>query len=168
MKTTNISDERFIELAIEEAGCDITAAGLFASLPARGPQQPATTAPDLGRDALARLVELKRRSMKLTLEALAKTSDLDLAEILAVERGLGPKPEPRVLSKLAQILDLPAKRLLALSGWGAEHDTRLDSAAIKFAARSSAPAEPLSKAESAELTEFVKFLVSQTNEAPKR
>jgi len=167
----NITKDRLVELAKDEAGCDITAGGLLATLsggaPPAHPVEGAATA-DIARDALATLIQFQRRRMKLSAETLAERAELDVGEVLAVELTHTARPEPRVLSKLARVLKLPAPRLLALSGWGAKPDQPLAHAAFKFAARSSAPTEPLSREEAAALDDFVRFLATRTTEAEER
>jgi transcriptional regulator with XRE-family HTH domain len=107
--------------------------------------------------AFAKLVELRRRQCRLTVEALASRADVDLEDVVNIERGEGFSPEPRTVHQIAQVLQLPERRLLELAGHVAVRDSRLREATVRFAARSE-PVEELSPEELAALEEYVKVL----------
>jgi transcriptional regulator with XRE-family HTH domain len=110
-----------------------------------------------GPFALAKLVELRRRQCRLTVEALASRADVDLEDVMTIERGEGLSPEPRTVHQIAQVLNLPKRRLLELAGLAESRDHRIREATVRFAARSE-PIEELSPEELEALEEYVKVL----------
>ena len=112
--------------------------------------------PTAERTALAHLLELQRRKLRLSVESLASQSEVEVEEILEVERGDGV-PEPRTIFKLAHALKLRDDKLMQLAGHVSIRDPRLGRAAVRFAARS-ASMDALTAEESAALAEFVKEL----------
>ena len=107
--------------------------------------------------AFARLINLKRRERRLTLEALAEQADIDLEELCAIERGELSDPPPRTVYKLAEVLHLPPGKLMQLSGLTEARDEEFCREAVRFHARSQ-PVERLSREEEKALQEFVKYL----------
>ena len=110
-----------------------------------------------GRVALAKLVELRRRQYRLSAEDLAKKADVDLEDIVSIERGEGTVPEPRTMYRLAQALELPEPGLLELAGLVQAKDARFRTATVRFAARSEPVANLLPQEQEA-LEEFVGLL----------
>ena len=111
----------------------------------------------VAKSAFAKLIGLRRREMRLTVEDLAHRADVSVAEVVSIELGQLDTPEPRTVFKLASVLKLPAQKLMQLSGLAMPKDTRFSDAVVRFAARSE-PVDKLSKEEHAALEEFVKFL----------
>jgi HTH-type transcriptional regulator, competence development regulator len=109
------------------------------------------------RVALAKLVELRRRQYRLSVEDLAKKADVDLEDVVSIERGEGTVPEPRTVHRLAQALELPERRLLELAGLVQAKDARFRKATVRFAARSEPVANLLPEEQEA-LEEFVGLL----------
>jgi transcriptional regulator with XRE-family HTH domain len=109
------------------------------------------------RVALAKLVELRRRQYRLSAEALAKKADVDLEDVLSIERGEGAVPGPQAVHRLAQALELPEPRLLELAGHVPTRDGRLRAATVRFAARAE-PVALLLPEEREALEEFVGVL----------
>lgn len=110
--------------------------------------------------AFGRLIELARRARGWTLIKLAEDANVDVAEIFAIEKGLGIAPEPRTVFQLAEVLKLPFGKLQELSGLAEARDEILTREAVKFAAR----AEPTAKLTSEErdaFEEFVKVLAGR-------
>lgn len=64
----------------------------------------------------ARLISLRRRNHRLTLEQLADLAQIDLDELIRMEQTFDYSPEPRTVCRLAAALKLPEHRLLQLSG----------------------------------------------------
>ena len=106
---------------------------------------------------LGQLVEYARRERGLTMETLARQANIDLVELVEIERNPKAIPEPRTVHQLAGVLRLPAEKLMVLAGLSTPEDESLTEAAIRFAARSEASAR-LSTAERENLEEFVKVL----------
>lgn len=121
-----------------------------------------TAVPHVTRSALAKLIEFSRRRLGLSPEQLADKADIDLAELVSIERGEDFVPEPRTIVKLSQVLKLPTQSLLGLAGLVQRTDTRLSEAAIRFAA-SSEPMEKLSAEEQRLLQNFVNTLAELTD-----
>jgi transcriptional regulator with XRE-family HTH domain len=112
---------------------------------------------------LGRLIEFARRAKGLSLEDLARSADVDLAELVAIERDMDMTPTPRTMSRLAHTLALPPGKLMELSGLAEPCDEALGKAALRFAARSEPMAE-LSKNERAAFEEFVKVLAENSRQ----
>jgi transcriptional regulator with XRE-family HTH domain len=107
--------------------------------------------------AFGRLINLWRRKRGLRMDALADRAQIDLTELIEIERNLHYTPEPRTVYQLAKTLGLPSERMLELSGNLVVRDSSLGEEAVRFAARSES-VEKLSKDEQRALEEFVKFL----------
>jgi HTH-type transcriptional regulator, competence development regulator len=107
--------------------------------------------------ALAKLVELRRRQCRLSPEDLASQADVDLEDVVSIERGEGRVPEPRTVHQIAQVLNLPERCLLQLAGFVEAKDVRFRKATIRFAARSEPTADLLPE-ELEALEEYVKVL----------
>lgn len=106
-------------------------------------------------------IELARRKAGLSLEALAERADVDLSELVAVERD-NASPEPRTVFQLSNALDLPLRGLQELAGFFEVRSQRLNQAALRFAARSE-PTAQLTPDEREALDEFVKALAESTD-----
>ncbi|SRR6266404_1280467 len=109
----------------------------------------------------ARLLTLARRRREMTIDALAKEADVDVAELLALENG-DVTPTPRTVYQLAQVLGVSTSKLLAVAGLADVEDESLKEATLRFAARSE-PTTKLSKPERDALEEFVKVLVEKSD-----
>lgn len=107
--------------------------------------------------ALGKLVELRRRQCRLSAEALATEANVDLEDVVSIERGEGGIPEPRTVHQIAGVLKLPEKRLFELAGLVKPRDGRFREATVQFAARSES-LEELRPEELAALEEYVKVL----------
>lgn len=118
---------------------------------------PTAAVPSVTRSALAKLIELARRSIGLSPEELSKRADIDLAELVSLERGEEFVPEARSIVRLASTLKLPTQQLLELAGLVQRADSRLSQAAVRFAA-SSEPMDKLTSEEKRALADFVKAL----------
>ncbi len=109
------------------------------------------------RKVLARLVELQRRRLRLSVSELAEKAEVDTRDIVAIEAGEDFRPEPRTVYNLSRALALPQIGLMHLSGLVSRHDAVLDDASVRFAARS-APVEELSQDQRDALDEYVRAL----------
>ena len=111
-----------------------------------------------GRVALAKLVELRRRQYRLSAEDLSRKADVDLEDIVSIERGEGTVPaEPRTMQCLARPSSCPSK---GSSSWrdSCRRRTRaFRKATVRFAAQSE-PVANLLPQEQAALEEFVGLL----------
>ena len=142
----------------EEFEC-ISAGGIYARMMDRQQKENGKSGNDLC--VLGRLVELARREKGMSVSAIAKKAQLDLAEVLEIEQGRVPEPEPRVLFMLAKTLDLPVEGLMELGGLMKRRDEALETAAVRFAANSK-PTVKLTRSEKEALEEFVKVLAKCT------
>jgi transcriptional regulator with XRE-family HTH domain len=118
--------------------------------------QPVMSA-DPKRQSLGKFVELSRRRMRLSVEQFAKRADVDLAELLAIEKAEDVSPEPRTIYQLATILQIAVEPLLELAGLVVQKNYGLTETAVRFAARSE-PMDALTKEEEKALNWFVKEL----------
>jgi HTH-type transcriptional regulator, competence development regulator len=117
---------------------------------------PATSA-DPKRQSLGKFIELSRRRMRLSVEQLADKANVDLAELLAIEKAEDILPEPRTVYQLAQILRMRVEPLMELAGLVVPKSIALTESAVRFAARSE-PMDALTKEEEEALNWFVKEL----------
>jgi len=115
-----------------------------------------TPAP-VAKSAFAKLIELRRRELRLSVAQLAERAEVDVADLLGIELGKDDVPELRTIAKLAQALKLPAQKLVELSGLAIPKNARFAEAVVRFAAKSE-PVDKLSREEHEALEEFVKFL----------
>jgi transcriptional regulator with XRE-family HTH domain len=128
----------------------------------RGPEEGAevlsthTMSVDPRRQSLGKFIELSRRRMRLSVEQLAERADVDLVELLALEKAEDILPEPRTVYQLAQVLRMKVEPLLELAGLVTK-SIGLTESAVRFAARSE-PMDALTKAEEEALNWFVQEL----------
>lgn len=111
--------------------------------------------PHLG--IFSKLVELKRRDAGYTREILAELAHIEVVDLFQIETNLEVAPEPRVVSRLARALELPAGKMMQLVGHLNVIDGTVTRAAQKFAA-SSGSMQALSDDEKRALNEFVEAL----------
>jgi transcriptional regulator with XRE-family HTH domain len=144
--------DRFRRAADIEAETPITAGAAPAELERLAAEQPAAK-----RVALAKLVELRRRSLGWTPLELAERARVSYPELLRLEEGV---PGPAVLEKLpviARALSLPESSLLELAGVTPEPTDRIHRAARRFVARAVGVTAPTA-GEAEALEEFVNAL----------
>jgi transcriptional regulator with XRE-family HTH domain len=155
MKTQLNQDATWLRRMAEvEDNAELSVGGLAQELGMFGPHAAPTP---VAKSAFAKLVGLRRRDMRLTVEQLAERAEVDVADVISIELGQPEQPEPRTVFKLAGALKLPAQKLMQMSGLAVPRDTRFTDAVVRFAARSE-PIDKLSKEEHAALEEFVRFL----------
>ena len=119
------------------------------SVPAASAEEPSV--------AFGRFVRLMRRNRGLTVEKLAETVDVDIAELVAIEDDTRHKPEVRTIYQLANFFDVPRPNLMLIAGLGVAQDNRLVNEAARFAARSD-PVAALTPEERTALEAFVAVL----------
>jgi transcriptional regulator with XRE-family HTH domain len=113
--------------------------------------------PDESHRVFGRLIEFARRARGVSIEQLAQQADVDLAEIVDIERSSDAIPQLRTVFQLARALELPAGRLVEVAGLATPRP-EISDAALRFAARSE-PTATLTAAERDAFEEFVKVLV---------
>ncbi|MGO9262145.1 MAG: helix-turn-helix domain-containing protein [Bryobacteraceae bacterium] len=150
----NKSRKWLIDKAEQEDGCLVSVGGLVDALE-QTEETPSNVVPF--KHAFVRFVQLARRKRKLTLDQFAEKVDVDLAELLRIEKDEHYTPAIRTVHQIAEFFKIPEKRLMALAGLLRVKDAQFQKAALKFAA-SSEPVEKLSQEEHAALEEYVKFL----------
>lgn len=152
----NPSRQWLLEMADIEDSCrSVAAAGMAAdlSLVEQGESR--------SRKVFGRLIEFARRARGLSLEELATQADVDLDEIVAIERDEDNIPQLRTVYQLGQVLRLPPGSLTEVAGL-AKPRHRVSEAALRFAARSD-PTARLSKEEQQAFEEFVKVLAEASD-----
>lgn len=117
-------------------------------------------AADPMRMAFGSLVESMRRRRGLSVEKLAERINLDVGDVMRIERDAHFRPEPRVVFRLAETFDLPHKALQQLSG-NTVARPGLQEHALRFAARSGESPQKLSREEQRALEEFIAYLEKQ-------
>jgi HTH-type transcriptional regulator, competence development regulator len=158
MRKSFMSKEWCVAMAEQEGTREVSAGRI-----ARDP----TVLSDLGvislgeRIAFGRLISLLRRHKQYTVEQLADKADVDAAEILSIEEHVLFEPEARTVYRLADTFGLSQQKLMELAGLG-ESDTSVAESAIRFAARSEAPAK-LTINERAALDAFLVELRDKTD-----
>lgn len=112
------------------------------------------------RMAFGSLVESMRRRRGLSVEKLAERINLDVGDVMRIERDAHFRPEPRAVFRLAETFDLPHKALQQLSG-NTVARPGLQEHALRFAARSGESPQKLSREEQRALEEFIAYLEKQ-------
>lgn len=107
--------------------------------------------------ALAQVVNFGRRSHGWTLEQLADKADVDLHDVMCLEKGIPVQLSVRTIHKLSKVLNLPHTGLLRLSGATTARNDKVTERALKFIARSEMVTKP-TRQEMKVFEEFVKFL----------
>lgn len=116
---------------------------------------------DGAHKVFGRFVEYARREQGLTLERLAEQADIDLAELVDIERDDDFIPQVRTVHQIAQVLKLPPAPLMQVAGLVTSKSS-VSMAAVRFAARSE-PTTRLSPEEREAFETFVKVLVETTD-----
>jgi len=141
--------------ALENGGF-ISVGGFISTMEEKAPVAMPETVDSL-KHAFVKLLQLKRRERKLSVEELAIKADLDMAELLRIESDEAYIATPFSVHKLAEFFKLPERPLMALAGLLTVKDAQFQQQALRFAARSE-PVEKLSREEHRALEEYVKFL----------
>jgi transcriptional regulator with XRE-family HTH domain len=158
MRENRTSREWLLRMADAEARYEsVAVGGLAATVGFVRPTSPSPVPWVFGR-----LIEFARRARGLTVERLAREADVDLGELVVLERDGGVIPKPRTVYQLAQVLGLSAGKLMELSGLAESKDPELEDAALRFAARSE-PSAKLSKEERQAFEEFVGVLAKASD-----
>lgn len=116
---------------------------------------------ELRPGVFAQFVEFGRRRLRLTLEELAEQADVDIEELVLIERGECATPGARTVHNLAQVFHLPAAAVAEVAGLVRVRNQRLDHAAYLFAARSE-PTAMLTVEQEQAWQEYVKVLVESS------
>ena len=133
--TFDISKDRRRELILAEADYDISA-GLIAADPTFDVDLVVDENSDDGLLALGRFINLMRRQNNLTIHQLAEKADIDIGELLAIEKETAHMPEPRTVYQLAQVFGVSDQKLMGLSGLLRPKDVSYVEEAVRFAAQS--------------------------------
>lgn len=157
-KSTNNTPDRkwLLKMANIEDSCPSVSVGGMAADLGMLPRVAVET-----QHVFGKLIEFARRSRGLSVEQLATRADVDLAEIIEIERHEDTIPQPRTVYQLAQVLNLPAGRLTEVAGLAVPRN-EVSAAALRFAARSE-PTSQLSQAEREAFEEFIKVLVETSD-----
>jgi transcriptional regulator with XRE-family HTH domain len=157
MNTNNRTNPEWIKKAAEmEAECSsISVGGLATRLGIYQPEE-AT-----GPSVFGQLVELGRRRLRLSVEQLAEEAEIDIEELVLIERGECRAPSPRTVYKLAACFNLPTGAIAEVAGLVSRRNQRLEHAAYLFAARSE-PMAVLTAEEEMAYEEFVKVIIESS------
>ena len=112
------------------------------------------------REAFHRVVQMLRRSRGLTIDQLAEKTEIDRAELVALERNPAYRPSPLTLHRLSQFFEVPDRQMAVLAGAIRDIPEELRQHAARFAAQSDSFSK-LTKEEQRVLDEFVGFLRSE-------
>ena len=110
--------------------------------------------------AFGRFVNLMRRRQGMSLEQLADDADVDMADLVEIERDPHHRPELRTAYQLANYFKVSQTGFMQVAGLAAPKDARLFDEGVRFAARSESTAE-LTPEEGAALEAFVAVLSEQ-------
>lgn len=110
-------------------------------------------------EALAELLRETRSARGVSLEAVAQPAKISAPYLLKLERAQVGSPSPRVLARVAAVLELPYFRLMELAGYLDEEQV----AAAETRAREPHPlaGQQLSAAEWREVGAFIRRLIAQ-------
>ena len=110
-------------------------------------------------EALAQVLRETRQAGGLSLEAIAQPAKISAPYLLKLERAQVRSPSPRVLARLATVLEVPYLRLMELAGYLDEAD------AAKAEIRTPEPhplaGQRLTPAEWREVGAFIRRIVAQ-------
>ena len=109
--------------------------------------------------ALAELLRETRQARSLSLEAVAQPAKISGPYLLKLERARVQSPSPRVLARLASVLELPYLRLLELAGYLDEVD--LAQAGLRVRQPHPLAGHRLTSAEWQEVGAFIRRLIAQ-------
>ncbi len=87
------------------------------------------------RIAFGSLVQLERRRKGFSIEKLADVAQVDVMELIGIERDPKYTPHPRTIHQLAKVFGIPERPLMRLSKLSATHNSELRDEAVRFAAR---------------------------------
>lgn len=118
---------------------------------------PATEPPRV----FGRFLEFARRERAMSVEALAESANVDLAELVAIETEKLQSPTPRTVYQLAMVLKIPPETMSEIAGL-TQPRSAVSEAAVRFAARSE-PTAKLTEGERHAFEEFVKVLVEASD-----
>jgi transcriptional regulator with XRE-family HTH domain len=104
--------------------------------------------------AFSRFVQFARRSRGLTVEKLAETADVEVAELVSIEENSQYRPDLRTVYQLANFFGVQRANLMQVAGLTAPRDQHIFSEAVRFAARS----EPVSALTPEERSAFEAFV----------
>ncbi len=123
----------------------------------------AADAPEVGvlRYAFHLFVQMLRRGRNLTIDELAKRTNIDRDELVAMERANARRPLPLTLHKLSMFYGIPEERMFALAGAVREVPPDICEHASRFAAHSESFSK-LTQEERKALDEFLQFLKAGT------
>lgn len=138
-------------------GDDEIGAGLIAADPTFDGEAVPATPVEEPSVAFGRFVRLMRRNRRLSVEKLAETVDVDVAELVAIEDDARHKPKVRTIYQLANFFNVPRANLMLIAGLVVAQDNRLVNEAARFAARSD-PVATLTPEEREALNAFVAVL----------
>ena len=143
-----------LEKASQEDGCFVSVGGFVDALERTEPSE-IDVIPM--KHAFVRFLQLTRRERNFSLEQFAEKVDVNLVELLRIEKDEHYVPALRTVYQIANFLDVPRQKLMALAGLLSAKDAEFQNAALKFAARSES-VETLSQEEHAALEEYIEFL----------
>lgn len=114
------------------------------------------------RLAFGRFVELMRRKRGWTIQQLADKADIDVGELLVIEKNPQHEAELSTVHGLAKTLEIPAKRLIRMAGLAEERSSRLFDASLRFAA-SAESTTPLTHEEEIALQTYLKVVLEDSD-----
>lgn len=156
-----ISKEWCLHMAQHEGDAEI-GAGRLAIDPVFDGERVAADVGDeeVANVAFGRFVNLMRRRRRMNLEQLADDADVDMADLVEIERDPYHRPELRTAYQLANYFKVSQAGLMQVAGLAAPKDATLFDEGVRFAARSESTAE-LTSEEYAALEAFVAVLSEQ-------
>src|SRR5688572_29805274 len=111
MNKMHTNSKWLMQMAREEGNDVLSVGGLAQSV-----ADAETVVPISTRMAFARLVQLFRRDRGLSIEQLAANADVDIVDVVNIERGADIAHEPRTIYKIAELFKVPVGTLMQLAG----------------------------------------------------
>ena len=93
-----------------------------------------------------------RKRLGATLESVATPANISVAYLRKLEKGNVNNPSPRVLQRLADVLDVPYNRLMALAGYLIPESTAVPAVLLE---------QDLSDEEWQAVAAFIRYLKAQ-------
>lgn len=130
-----------------------------------GPKTDKSSANDFAAElrlAFGRFVELMRRKQGWSVQELATKAEIDVGELLVIEKNPHHEPELSTVHGLAKTLEIPAKRLIRMAGLAEERSSNLLDAGLRFAASTESTA-PLTHDEEVALQTYLKVVLEDSD-----
>jgi transcriptional regulator with XRE-family HTH domain len=114
------------------------------------------------RLSFGHFIALMRRRQGWTIQQLAQRAEVDIGELLVIEKDPHHEAELSTVHGLARTFNVPPRRLIKMVGLAEDRPSRLAEAAVYFAA-SADPVAPLTESEEIALQAYLKVVLEESD-----